>query len=179
MEIDAFHRASLYVSLHTYLKCLAEGSETPVEILNFFESLDVKLPRKISPAVSEYFRNYRAGAHRDDLQPSMRAHLANHIAAFYRSLGYEVDGPADSLAAMTAFAARLAIDAYFTHLRSPDNALMIEKSLHRFTVTHLIPALLSVRPPDTLTADAVQSVTRLLKDDLKTLARMICGGAVA
>ncbi len=179
LELDPFQRATLYVSLHTYLKFLAEGSEAPYEVLNFFESLGVNLPHKISHPEGEYLKNFRAGDHRHDLHPIMRAHLVNHIAAFYRSQGYEVVEPADSLTAMTAFAARLAIDAYFAQFKNPDMFSVLERSLHRFAATHLIPALRCVSLPGTLVAYAVQSMTRLLEEDLKTLSREICGGAVA
>jgi len=170
-ELDPFERASLYVSLHAYLRWLAEGAgEPPLEVLNFFESLGVRLPAEVPETVAEYVRHLRAETCRPDLSPAARANLQNHLAAFYSAAGYVSTEPADCLAAMTAFAARLAMDAYKAYIRGDTGAEKIERCLHRFINTHLIPALKHLKPTEEVLAHAIDGLTRIVSEDAGILA---------
>lgn len=167
--LNPFERACLYVSLHTYFSWLANGGgEPPVEVLGFFESLGVELPRKVSEETAEYVRGFRAGAVRLDLNPAARANLQHHLTAFYAASGYVTTEPADSLLAMTAFAARLAIDAYTAYVRGDGSADRLERQLHRFVATHLILALEHVKTTDQATK-SVEKLTSLVRDDAAAL----------
>ena len=170
MELTSFEKASLYTAIHTYLSWLAGGEgEPPVEILNLFESLGVVLPRKASGETAEYVRGFRAGVCRTDLNPAARASLPNHLAAFYNMAGYSTDEPADSILTMTAFAARLAIDTYTAHIKDDGSAERLERLLHRFLNTHLIPTLTHFKPPEKEVADAIEEITQLVVEDMRYL----------
>jgi hypothetical protein len=170
-ELDPFERASLYVSIHAYLRWLAEGAEEPpIEVLEFFESLGVRLPAEIPEAVADYVRSFRAGVRRMDLSPAARSNLQNHLEAFYSAPGYVSTEPADSLLAMIAFAARLAIDAYTAHIKNEEGAEKLERLLHRFLNTHLIPTLKFFKPPEKEVADAMEQITQLVVEDTRYLA---------
>ncbi len=169
--LDPFERAGLYVALHAYIAWLAgEADRLPSEALNFFESLGVELPREAPEEVSDYLRRFRASTHRTDLSPIVRTNLENYLKAFYSSAGYSSSEPADSLLTMTAFAARLAIDAYDAHVRGDEETDGLERRLHRFVNTHLLPSLRAVRPPGEEFARAVEELTRLVGEDARTLA---------
>jgi len=171
---NSFERAGLYVSLHAYLSWVAGGGGgPPVEVFNFFESLGVELPREIGRETSEYVRNFRAGDARDDLNPVARANLPNHLAAFYKASGYVSTEPADSLTTMTAFAARLAMDAYTAHVRGDGEADRVERQLHRFIQTHLLPTLEHVKPPGKVFEEAFDGLVRIVRLDTHFLAERL------
>jgi hypothetical protein len=170
-ELTAFERASLYTALHAYLSWLAEGEgESAVEILNLFESLGIALPRRVSDETAEYVKGFRAGSFRTDLNSAARASLPHHLTAFYNMAGYSTDEPADSILTMTAFAARLAIDAYTAHINNEEGAERLERLLHRFLNTHLIPTLKFFKPPESEVADAMEQITKLVVEDTRYLA---------
>jgi hypothetical protein len=170
-ELNSFERANLYVALHVYFSWLADSvGEPPVEVLNFFESLGVELPRRVSRETVEYIKRYRAGIFRTDLNLVAREFLKDHLTALYRAAGYVLTEPADSLLAMTAFAARLAINAYISHIKGDKSAEKFERQLHRFIKTHLIPALEHVKPPEKIFSNVVEELTQIIKDDAKLLA---------
>ena len=169
-ELNPFERAGLYVSLHAYLSWVAGGGgEPPVEVFSFFEALGIQLPREISRETADYVKNFRAGVSRTDLSPVARASLPHHLTAFYKSAGYLSTEPADSLSAMTAFAARLAMDAYTAHVRGEGDAEGLERKLYRFVNTHLMPALEYLKPEEPAAAEAVKALTELIKEDAETL----------
>lgn len=173
-ELDPFERASLYVSLHAYLRWLPEGAgEQPLEVLNFFESLGVRLPAEVPETVAEYVRHLRAEMCRPDLSPAARANLQNHLAAFYSAAGYVSTEPSDSLLAMTAFTARLAMDAYTARIKEDPSSDKLERQLHRFINTHLIPVLQHLKPPEEITAHAFTELTRLISKDAKSIAAQL------
>jgi len=173
-ELNSFERASLYVALHVYFNWLASGvREPPVEVLSFFESLGVKLPRRTSKETAEYIKCYRAGIFRTDLNSVAREFLKDHLTALYRAAGYVSTEPADSLLAMTAFAARLAINAYLSHIQGDGSTEKLEQQLHRFIKTHLIPALEHVKPPEKIFSNAVKKLTQIIKDDAGLLAKRL------
>ncbi len=170
-ELDPFERASLYVSIHAYFRWLAEGAgEPPIEVLEFFESLGVRLPKEVPKAVADYVRSFRAGVSRTDLSPAARANLQNHLEAFYSAAGYVSTEPADSLLAMTAFAARLAVDAYTASIKGDMSADRLERQLHRFINTHLIAALEHLEPRDQSVTGAIKKLAQLVRDDASALA---------
>ncbi len=170
-ELDPFERASLYVSIHAYFIWLAEGAgEPPIEVLEFFESLGVRLPKEVPKAVADYVRSFRAGVSRTDLSPAARANLQNHLEAFYSSAGYVSTEPADSLLAMTAFAARLAVDAYTASIKGDISADKLERQLHRFINTHLIPTLKHLKPTEEELTHAIDELTRIVSEDAGILA---------
>ena len=76
------------------------------------------MPRRVSDETAEYVRGFRAGSLRTDLNFAARANLPHHLTAFYNMAGYSTEEPADSILTMTAFAARLAIDAYTAHIKT-------------------------------------------------------------
>ena len=169
--LGSFERANLYVALHIYFRWIAEGGgEPPIEVINFYESLGVQLPTEVPDDVAEYVRHFRAGSCRTDLNPAARSNLQNHLTAFYNSAGYVSTEPADSLLAITAFAARLAIDAYTAQMSGAWNVKDLERRLHRFVNTHLLPTLRVVRPPREEFCRAIDGLTRLLSEDVRTLA---------
>jgi hypothetical protein len=170
-ELTAFERASFYTALHAYLSWMADGNgEPPVEILNLFESLGIVLPRKASSETAEYVKGFRAGSFRTDLNPTARASLPHHLSAFYNMAGYSTEEPADSILTMTAFAARLAIDAYTAHIKNEEGAEKLERLLHRFLNTHLIPTLKLFKPPEREVADAMERIAQLVAEDARYLA---------
>ena len=170
-ELTAFERASFYTALHAYLSWLADGKgEPPVEILNLFESLGIALPRRVSDETAEYVRGFRASSFRTDLNLAARANLPHHLTAFYNMAGYSTDESADSILTMTAFAARLAIDAYTAHIKNEEGAERLERLLHRFLNTHLIPTLKSFKPPESEVAEAVERIAQLVAEDTRYLA---------
>ncbi len=175
-ELTAFERASFYAALHAYLSWLADGEgEPPVEVLNLFESLGIVLPRKASSGTAEYVRAFRAGRWRTDLNPVARANLPLHLTAFYDMAGYSTEGHADSILTMTAFAARLAIDAYTAQVKNEEGAEKLERLLHRFLNTHLIPTLKSFRPPEKEVADAMERIAQLVTEDARHLVVRLSG----
>jgi hypothetical protein len=170
-ELTTFERASLYTALHAYLSWMADGNgEPPVEILNLFESLGIALPRRVSDETAEYVRGFRAGSFRTDLNFAALANLPHHLTAFYNVAGYSTEEPADSILTMTAFAARLAIDAYAAHIKNEKGAEKLERLLHRFLNTHLIPTLKFFKPPEKEVADAMEQITQLVVEDTRYLA---------
>lgn len=173
--LNAFERASLYVSLHTYMSWAASGKEqAPAEVVAFFENLGVNLPTSTSEISAHYLKSFRAGVHRQDINPTARANLQNHLTAFYTSSGYVSSEPSDSISSMTAFAARLAIDAYLSTVRNDDvSAERLERQLHRFLKTHLIPALEHLKPPGEDLAEAVEKLAQLVKEDASALAMQL------
>lgn len=149
LELDPFQRASLYAATLTFFEKLANMERTPTEITAFFESLGVDIPDfsdEDLEQAAEYLKMFRASFMRLDMPPLARANLPFHIKSFMDSHGYTAAEPSDGIISMTAFAARLAIDAYAAHLTDGEQALKLERTLHRFNKTHLIPALANARP---------------------------------
>ncbi len=170
-RLDPFERAGLYVALHAYIAWLAgEADRFPSEALNLFASLGVELLREAPEDVSAYLRRFRASTHRIDLSPIVRSNLENYIKAFYSSAGYSSSEPADSLLSMTAFAARLAIDAYTAHIMGDEADDELERRLHRFIQTHLIPVLQHIDPPGEILAGAIHELKRIINEDANSLA---------
>jgi hypothetical protein len=92
------------------------------------------------------------------------------LTAFYNVAGYSTEEPADSILTMTAFAARLAIDAYTAHIKNEEGAERLERLLHRFLNTHLIPTLKFFKPPESEVAEAVERIAQLVAEDTRYLA---------
>ena len=169
--LNPFERASLYVALHTYLRWLAEdGGEPPIEVINFFASLGLQLPKEVSDNAVEYVRRFRAGSCRMELNPAARANLQNHLTAFYNSAGYVSTEPADTILAITAFTAHLAMDTHTAHVVGDGGADKLEQQLHRFISAHLLPTLKHLRPPEKRLADAIEELERLVGEDARALS---------
>lgn len=164
---DAFNRANLYVSLHLMLSSLAENKEPPEEVKAFLDSCGVEVPR-ISGSSSRYLANLSATELRRDLTPIAREHLSTHIKAFIEQAGYIPPEPADKLLHMTAFAARLAIDACNKYSLEQEQARKLEKTLLRFVQTHFLPSLENANPPEDL-KNLFQLLIRIVRIDRASL----------
>jgi len=176
LELDSFQRASLYAAILTFFKKLASMEKTPPEIMAFFESLGVELPDLSGEDLeqaAEYLNMFRASVVRLDVPPLARANLPFHIKTFIESNGYTADEPFDGIITMTAFAARLAIDAYMAHLTDGEKALKLERILHRFNKTHLIPALANAIPQNQKLHQAIQKIVQLVVADSDMLLKWL------
>ncbi|MEM3032764.1 MAG: hypothetical protein QXF51_01130 [Nitrososphaerota archaeon] len=96
--------------------------------------------------MSKYLRHFRASDARQGLGQAARAHIPLFIKSFIENTGYTSPEPADSPTSMTAYAARLAIDIYTAQLADVEESKKLERLLHRFVKTHLIPALKTCKP---------------------------------
>ncbi|MEM4560951.1 MAG: hypothetical protein QXS57_05940 [Candidatus Caldarchaeum sp.] len=176
LELDSFQRACLYASILTFFEKLAGMEKTPPEITAFFESLGVELPEfrgeDLEQAAS-YLKMFRASVVRLDVSPQARAHLPFHIKSFMDGHGYTAAEPFDGIISMTAFAARLAIDAYTAHLDDGEKALKLERILHRFNKTHLIPMLANARPQNQKLHEALRRIVRLVAEDSGMLLKQL------
>ncbi|MCX8201907.1 MAG: hypothetical protein N3H84_07395 [Candidatus Caldarchaeum sp.] len=175
---EAFHRASFYVSLHVLLKSYAEKTEPPHEIKAFFEGMGVELA-SVNEVSAEYLADVSASDLRKDLPFIARQHLPSHIKSFIEQSGYTPPDSAEKLLNMTAYAARLAIDAYNDHLRG-EHAYHYEKILLRFLHTHLLPALQNLNTTDENLNKIIAQLVRLLQiDRAKLFARFLPGKETA
>ncbi|MEM2096267.1 MAG: hypothetical protein QXR20_06610 [Candidatus Caldarchaeum sp.] len=176
LELDPFQRASLYASILTYFEKLANMEKTPTEINAFFESLGVEIPDfsdEDLEQAAEYLKMFRASLVRLDVPPLARANLPFHIKSFIESHGYTAAEPSDGILSMTAFAARLAIDAYAAHLTDGEQALRLERTIHRFNKTHLIPALANARPQNQKLHQSIQEIVKMLTVDSSMLLKKL------
>ncbi|MEM1946860.1 MAG: hypothetical protein QXG69_01490 [Candidatus Caldarchaeum sp.] len=176
LPFDRFQRASFYAAILTFFEKLVNEERPPYEITAFFESLGVELPDfsgEDLKQASEYLKMFRASIVRLDISPVAREHLPSHIRLFMESHGYTAAEPFDGIISMTAFAARLAIDAYTAHLTDGDKALELERTLHRFNKTHLIPALANTKPQNQKLHQAIQEMARLVAADSGVLLKRL------
>ncbi len=172
LELNPFQRASLYVSIHVLFERLAAKEGIPVEVRELLESVGVELPSFTDEEleyISKYLNTFRAADVRLDLRPEVNAHLHLHIKSFISAAGYTAPEPVDSLTSMTAFVARLAIDIYTAQLTNSEKAQKLERILHRFLKTHLIPTLTQTKCK-TLTK-TIHSITTVLEKDCETLLK--------
>ncbi|MEM1943890.1 MAG: hypothetical protein QXO30_07095 [Candidatus Caldarchaeum sp.] len=178
LELDPFQRASLYASILAFFMKLAGMERIPPEITAFFESLGVELPEfdgeDLEQAAS-YVRMFRASVVRLDVSPQARAQLPFHVKSFMEGAGYTAAAPFDGIISMTGFAARLAIDAYAAHLEDREKALKLERMIHRFNKTHLIPMLANARPRNQKLREALQRIARLVEEDSGMLLKQLTG----
>ncbi|MCS7136748.1 MAG: hypothetical protein NZ941_00080 [Candidatus Caldarchaeum sp.] len=176
MDSD-FQRPNLYVSLHLLLKSFAEKTEPPTEVKVFFESLGVKLTY-IDDLSAEYLTNLSATDLRKDLPATSRQYLPSHIKSFIEQCGYIPPSSPDRLLNMTAFAARLAIDAYNMKRFNNGNSIMYEKNLLRFLNTHLLPALENIDSPGEELKKTLAALVYLLRvDRASLLAKFVAADA--
>ncbi|MEM4374371.1 MAG: hypothetical protein QXI97_05170 [Nitrososphaerota archaeon] len=176
LELDHFQRANLYVSIHIFFEKLATGDQPPPEVKNLLESLGVELPSFTDEELelaSRYLSSLRASDVRLDLQQATRTHLRLYIKSFIENAGYIVLGPADSITSMTAFAARLAIEIYIDQMTDGKKYQKLERLLHRFVKTHLIPVLTNANPQNKPLSKTVQELAMLLDEDCDTLLKQL------
>ncbi len=161
---DAFQRASFYVSVYILLRSLADCEKVPEEVEEFLDAVGVEVPEP-NAELARLIQTLAASNVRTDLPPSSRKQLPHHIKAFMTQAGYESSEPVDSILTMTAFAARLAIDAYIKQLTDDREAERIERLLIRFLNTHLLPTLKHANSALT------ETLTQTISEDAQHLAQ--------